>query len=69
MQMQNRNSLTDREQTYGYQREEGKEEGQIRGVGLTDINHYAKKTQISHEGVLQKRGNYSHHLVIIYNRV
>ena len=29
-----------RKQTYGYQREEGSREGQIRGIGLTDTNYY-----------------------------
>ena len=27
-------------QTYGYQREEERREGQIRGMGLTDTNYY-----------------------------
>ena len=30
-----------RKQTCGYQRGEGRGEGQIRGMGLTDINYYA----------------------------
>ena len=29
-----------RKQTSGYQRGEGKVEGQIRGMGLTDTNYY-----------------------------
>ena len=29
-----------REQTRGYQKGRGKEEGQIRGMGLADTNHY-----------------------------
>ena len=29
-----------RKQTCGYQRGEERREGQIRGMGLTDINHY-----------------------------
>ena len=32
--MQNRNRLRYRKQTYDYQREEGRGEGQIRGMGL-----------------------------------
>ena len=27
-------------QTYGYQRGEGREEGQIRGMGLTETKYY-----------------------------
>ena len=37
--MQNRKRLRYRKQTYGYQREDGGREGQMRIMGLTDI-HY-----------------------------
>ena len=40
MYMQSRNRLRHRKQTCGYQRREGREEGQIRGMGLTDTNYY-----------------------------
>ena len=40
MYIQNRNRLTDTEQTWGYQKGEKRGEGQIRGMGLTDANYY-----------------------------
>lgn len=38
--MQKRNRFSYRKQTSFYQRGEGNEEGQIRGVGLRDTNYY-----------------------------
>ena len=35
-------SYRDRKQTCGYQRGEGREEGQIRGMRLTDTNYYSR---------------------------
>ena len=37
--MQNRNRLRYRKQTCGYQMGEGRKEGQITGMGLTDTNY------------------------------
>ena len=57
-------------QPCGYQREEEKEEGQIGGMGLTDVNYYTHtKKQISHKRALQTTGSDSHHPVIIYNSI
>ena len=40
MYIQSRNRLTDTENKHGYQTGEGRREGQMRGVGLTDTNYY-----------------------------
>ena len=40
--MQNGSRLTNRKQIHSYQKGEGRREGQIRTVGLTDSNYYTQ---------------------------